>query len=180
MIAEAGGITLGELAEVGGVVIAILAIVLGPLLVRVRRHRSELDELRARMVRAERVGELVCMSVTRGLLGIDNTLDWSAGILHRLLLRREAEVDVTRAVEEMRTLRVAVERAAAEVRLLAGTRTEQVSALQQLTYRLGDSGTVVTFREAANLEWSMGVSRESLHEAQRELTERLIHGAGGL
>lgn len=180
MIAEAGGVTLGELAEIGGVVVGIFAVVLGPLLLRVRRHRVELDELRARIVRAERIGELVCGSVARGLLGIDNTLDCSAGILHRLWLGRGDEVDVTRAIEDMRTLRVAVERAVVEVRLLAGAKTEQVSALQQLTYRLGDSRTVGTFGEAAKLKSLGVVSCDSLKEAQRVLTERLINGSDGI
>jgi hypothetical protein len=167
--------SLGEGAEVGALVLAMFVIALGPLLSRVRRHRRELDELKQRLDRAEGVGELVCTTVTRGLVGVDNTLDWSAGIVHRLMLRRDEEIEVDRAIGELRTLRVSVERAVAEVRLLAGDKAEQVSALQQLTYRLGDSDTVDIFGRAADLDGFAGVSKESLRKAERELRERLIH-----
>lgn len=170
--------SLGESAEVGALVLAMLAIVLGPLLRRVRRHRQELDELRARLTRAEGVGELVCTTVTRGLIGVDNTLDWSAGIVHRLMLRRDEEIEVDRAIGELRTLRVSVERAVAEVRLLAGDKAEQISALQQLTYRLGNSDTVDVFGRAASLDGFAGVSKDSLRTAERELRERLIRRGG--
>lgn len=179
MVLRVGGISLGELAEVGGVVVAILAIVLGPLMFRVRSHRAKLVELEARIARAERVGELVCTSVTRGLAGIDNTLDWSAGILHRLLLGRESEIDAADAIQEMRALRVTVERATTEVRLLAGARGEQVSALQQLTYRLGDSGTLITLSEVASLGGLPGLSRTSLQQAHHQLAQRLVPSGVG-
>jgi len=169
------GITLGELAAVGAVVAAVCAVLIGPLLFRVRRHRSEIADLTERVKRSERVGELVCKSLTRGLIGIDNTLDWSSGILHRVLLGREEEVDATKVIEEMRTLRVAVERASSEVLLLAGTRTEQISALQQLTYRLGDHATVATLSEAASVDGFV-VSSTALQAAHHELARRLSQG----
>jgi len=169
-------LTPGEIAEIAGVVAAIVGVCLGPLLHRVRRHRVELAELEARITRAERVGELVCKAVTRGLVGVDNTLDWSAGLIHRILLHRDHEIDTTRAIEEMRAIRFAVERASAEVLLLAGTRREQVSALQQLTYRVGGAETLATLNEIAKLGGLEGSSEATLRAAHIALTERLING----
>jgi heme exporter protein D len=166
---------LSEFAEVGGFVLALQVIVLGPLVARVWRHRKQLNEIQGKLARAERLGALVSTSVTRGLLGIDNTLDWSAGILHRLVLKRDGEVSGEKMIEQLRDQRFALERAVAEVRLLAGSGVEQESALQQLTYRLGDSRTVATFGEAADLDGFANVSRGSLRAAQRELVERLTH-----
>lgn len=169
------GISVGELAEIGGVVAAVCAVVLGPLLGHVRRHQKQIRQLEVRAVRVERVGGLACQSFIRGLVGIDNTLDWSCGIIHRMLLHREEEVDMMAAVEELRLLRLAVERSSAEVRLLAGAPAEQVSALQHLTFRLGDLDTAAALNEVANLEGIPGLSEATLRDAHTALTQRLMH-----
>jgi hypothetical protein len=173
----AAGIGLGEYAAVGGLVIGLLGLVLGPIARRVRRNRTELEELRVRLERAERIGELVCVSVNRGLLGVDTTIDWASSLLHRLLVGRAGEISAEQAVAELRARRVAVERAVAEVRLLTGSRAERLSALQQLTHRIGDQHTVSSLTEIAAVQGFDGVSKKALLDCQKELTSRLIDRA---
>lgn len=177
MTEPVAAISTEEYMAVGALVLALVGIVIGPLLGRVRRHRIQLNELHDRLARAERVGELVCTSVNRGLVGVDNTLDASSALIHRLLVGRQGEIDPLEAIQALRTRRIAVERAVNEVRLLTGSAAEKRSALQQLAYRIGDERTVRSLTEIAGVDGFDGVSRELLLKAQQELTSRLIrHG----
>jgi cell division protein FtsB len=170
----AGGISLGEYIAVGSFLIALVVVVVGSVAKQTKRTRAELKKLRERVERAERVGELVCVSVNRGLLGVDTTIDWSSSLLHRLLVDRADEISAEQALAELRARRIAVERAVAEVRLLTGNRVERLSALQQLTHRIGNEHTASALTEIASVRGFDGVPRRALLDSQKELMSRLI------
>jgi nucleoside phosphorylase len=128
------------------------------------RVRDEVEERAERAAIAEH-------AVERGLAGTVNSLEFAAGLLQRIL--EDRDTDVTIAVEEFQSLRREVERAWSEMRLLAGGRTAQTSALQQLTNRLGDVATSEMLLRAADSGGLEDVEPEKLRDAARQIEDRL-------
>ena len=173
----ATGLTIGELAEIAGVVVAVVSLLGAPMAISLQRTRRRLRQLCVRVDGMEAVERMSRASLARGLVSIDNVLDWSAGILHRLERDTNDQIELPPTILELRTLRVAVERAWAEARLLSDDRSAQVSALQQLTHRLGDAETATLLRDAACLGSLSALDCPTLRSAARQLSQRLADGS---
>jgi hypothetical protein len=176
-------VTLSDLAEIGGVVVAVVTALLAPLWWSERRTRSrlaelraELDDLVARSARLERIDAVVGHSRASGLLAITGALEAQAGLLHRTMLGRCHEIDVDAAMHQLRTARDWVERSAAECAVIYGERMSQIAALQQLTHRLGDAQTMSFFQGAAKIGSVGALGEDDFIGSARELSSRLEMG----
>lgn len=171
------GISLGDLAAVGALVVALMS-PFSLVLYRTRRKLyetlRELEAAREDIGHLRSVTEALATSGARGLVATNACFDALTGSVHRILLNRSEEVDCDREVHQVRLTRRGVERAAAEARLFGSyDRIAQRSALQQLTFQLGDAATVELYWALVKTGGTDGVPVPDLEAAARELTRRL-------
>jgi nucleoside phosphorylase len=155
--------------DTAALLLALLALA-GTLTAHLHQRRGLQQVTAALEDRIERAA-IAEHAVERGLAGTVNSLEFAAGLLQRILENRET--DVTIALEEFHTLRRDVERAWSEIRLLAGGRAAQTSALQQLTNQLGDNATSELLLRAAESGGLEDVEPDKLRDAARQIEERL-------
>jgi hypothetical protein len=139
-----GGISLGEIAAVVGLCVAVttaLVVPVGAVLRRTRRDVKKLEEEVAETLRNEPRQRAAMADVAgRGFAGSLSSLEFSAGLLQRVMDDRVSEIDPAAAIRELQHLRVDIERAWLETRLISGSRAIQTSALQQLVNTRRDGG----------------------------------------
>jgi nucleoside phosphorylase len=153
---------------VATVIVVVLLVVGGAAVLRQRRH---VERLKAEVTDRFERGRMAELALERGLAGTVNSLEFTSGLLQRVLEGRDTDTAV--ALEQFAMLRRDVERAWAEMRLLVGGRAAQTSALQQLSNRLGDGGTSEMLLRAAESGGLQTVEPEHLRTAARRIEKRL-------
>jgi hypothetical protein len=108
----------------------------------------------------------------RGFAGTGNSLEFAAGLFERLLTDRTKEIDPQASLAAFRELRADVERARAEALLLTDDRTAQLSALNLLTYGVGDEGTEQLLREGLRRGRIGHLDADELERAEQVIRER--------
>lgn len=183
MLAASGDLQLqlSDLIAIAGLVIAVVSALLAPLWISLRRAKKSisaalavLDTAAAEHRAADAVSSVAWRSHALGLQAISNSLESCAGLLHRILLDRAAEVDADAAIRQLHGIKTGVDRAAAEAALLTGSKREQLAALPQLVHRLGDHATVALLNAAAQNGALGPLQADEIDEARRDLAERLV------
>lgn len=122
-------------------------------------------------------GSEVCMLASvleRGFASVCNEIELCLGLADRIEADRLDEIDLTKVVRDMRAWHEDVERTWHELRLLAGDRVGQVSALQRLTNGgLGDEGSLRLLAAVESWQETGGIDASQVREGARMLRERL-------
>jgi hypothetical protein len=176
----ADSLALTDLVEIAGVVVAVVTAVLAPLWREQRRTaakltalQTELRDVRSHCNSLQQMAATSGSSQSHGLSAIMGALEAEAGLLHRVMLGRAAEVDADAAMRRLREARDGVERAAAESAALFGDKKSQLAAVQLLSHRLGNRHTVVFFEGAAALGSVGALREEHFRAAVGDLSARL-------
>lgn len=135
---------------------------------------SEVEVAKRETAQLRAALRLMSTSRARGLTATNTCFDAVTGVIHRVLLNRVHEVDVSREIRNLRLTRRGVERAAVEARLMGeDERMLLQSALQQLTFQLGDARSVDFCDGMAKNGGASAIPAADLEAAARKITLRL-------
>lgn len=174
MTAAADGISLQDLAAVAGVCLTVTLAVISPYWARLRRLRQRLADLEESQNDVAERQALATGAVARGFEGTQSAIDFSNGLLQRLIESRQQHIDATVAFDHLHTMTQSVKRAQTELQLLDNSdAVAQLSAVQALASQLGDRDSLV-FLEARARAGAIGaVELDGLIEAARLLRSRI-------
>lgn len=166
-------ISLGDLVAIATVVAAVVTALMVPFWISLSRARGALKAASDRYEAADQLQRLAGRSNMYGLCAISTAFESCSGLLHRLLLDRDGEIDVPAAIRHLRAVRFGIDRAAAEASVIFGPEADQLAALQQLTHRLGDEQTFTLLSDALRIGDLDALKAEALRRAVTQLSDRL-------
>lgn len=178
MAAAQSGLSIGEFAGVIAACAAVVALGLGGVEYRLRRAKRRMDNAQRDARQEAEKRAMVSLVLERGLAATNNTLDFMAGLIQRLYQDRDREVALDESLRLLSELRAGVERSWAEARVMAGQETAQLSALQQLTNRLGDEGTRRLFERGASAGSFGTIESSTLLSAAEDIQTRHVDEEG--
>ena len=151
MLEVGAGLSTGNVIAIGALCLALTAGALTPYLASLRSLARRTKKLEADLAEHLRESEsrrkIVAAVGARGFAAAASSLEFASGLVQRVLEDRTGEIDAGLAMRELHGLRLGVERASMEARLLSDDRTVQESALQQLAHRRGDAATEDLLRQ---------------------------------
>jgi hypothetical protein len=172
MTVAASGLSVGEFAEVAGTCVAVAGLAISGVGVRIRKLKRRVRKCEADLRNEAEKRAMLSVVAERGLAGTINSLDFLAGLVQRSMSGRAAEVDQQECMRLFSGLRASVERSWEEARLMAGEEAAQRSALQQLTNRLADEGTIGLLNRGADVGGFGSLESSTLLAAADEIDKR--------
>ena len=179
MLGAASSLTPAEFAEIVGACIAVVALGLGGIEYRIRRLKERLSAAERRADAEAEERAMLSVVVERGMAGTISSVDFVGGWVQRLAEERGNELRVEDLLRVMGALRSDLERSWMEARLMSGQVPAQLSALQQLTQRLGDKGTTGLLKRGAESGSFGGIATDTLLSAAAAIERREEEGAPG-
>jgi hypothetical protein len=139
--------SLGDLAQIGALVIALIAGPIEVLRKRIARLSAEVD-----VAKVEVAGWRQSMVLSRRLaVAMKNATDWNLGLIDRIWAERTNEVDRARAMDVAQRMSEKFERISNELALLSPDAGERQAAGRALAEGLGTIDSLSAFEVARGL-----------------------------
>jgi hypothetical protein len=168
----AAGLSIGEFGEVVAACGVVVGFGVGGINYRLRAVKRAVDERERAAAEDRERHAMLLLVVERGLAGTINSLDFVGGLVQRLAQNRTGEVAIERLLGALGELRSDVERPWLEARTMTDEMGIQLSALQLLEQRLGNSETAAFLKRGAETGTLGEVEPEKLLRAADEITKR--------
>jgi hypothetical protein len=134
--------SVGDLVSVGIFVVAVIAVFYVPI----NRAQRKLDKRVKQLQRDAQVAYEVASILGRSVIAVRNGLEFQSGLVERIWRGQHSEVQVASAMRACQTLIAPLERAVHEVALFSNDQARRISAIQQLSTRVGDYNSLELMR----------------------------------